>query len=90
MRRLTRRVCQIGAGFTNEEGAKVAVSSPELAPAGIILDAELTLSTPERLWYAFPCYMLTKQTSQLSMTPSGSLRASVLWTMRSRIYTVPW
>jgi len=27
------------------------VSSQELAPAGIILDAELTLATPERLWY---------------------------------------
>ncbi|KDR75815.1 hypothetical protein GALMADRAFT_68153 [Galerina marginata CBS 339.88] len=40
----------IGAGFTNEEGHKVAVSSQELAPAGIILDAELTLATPERLW----------------------------------------
>ncbi|KAH9858563.1 alcohol dehydrogenase IV [Lenzites betulinus] len=40
----------IGAGYTNEEGYKVAVSSPELAPAGIILDAELTLATPERLW----------------------------------------
>lgn len=39
-----------GAGFTNEEGNKVAVSSQELAPAGIILDAELTLATPERLW----------------------------------------
>lgn len=26
------------------------MSSPELAPAGIILDAELTLATPERLW----------------------------------------
>ncbi|KIM40170.1 hypothetical protein M413DRAFT_446331 [Hebeloma cylindrosporum] len=39
-----------GAGFTNEEGKKVAVSSQELAPAGIILDAELTLATPERLW----------------------------------------
>lgn len=44
---------QIGAGFTNEEGQKVAISSQELAPAGIILDAELTLSTPEWLWYAF-------------------------------------
>ncbi|TFY64695.1 hypothetical protein EVG20_g5863 [Dentipellis fragilis] len=42
--------CQIGAGYTDESGQKVAVSSPELAPAGIILDAELTLSTPERLW----------------------------------------
>ena len=42
---------QIGAGFTNDEGQKVAVSSYELAPAGVILDAELTLATPERLWY---------------------------------------
>jgi alcohol dehydrogenase class IV len=40
----------IGAGFTNDNGVKTAVSSQELAPAGIILDAELTLSTPERLW----------------------------------------
>ncbi|KAI0689967.1 alcohol dehydrogenase IV [Cytidiella melzeri] len=40
----------VGAGFTNEQGAKVAVSAQELAPAGIILDAKLTLATPERLW----------------------------------------
>ncbi|KAI0633701.1 iron-containing alcohol dehydrogenase [Trametes polyzona] len=40
----------IGAGYTNEEGFKAVVSSSELAPAGIILDAELTLATPERLW----------------------------------------
>lgn len=40
----------IGAGFTDDHGHKVAVSSQELAPAGIILDAELTLATPERLW----------------------------------------
>ncbi|KAH9485451.1 Maleylacetate reductase [Psilocybe cubensis] len=40
----------IGAGFTNDEGVKVAVSSQDLAPSGIILDAELTLATPERLW----------------------------------------
>ncbi|TFK44778.1 alcohol dehydrogenase IV [Crucibulum laeve] len=40
----------IGAGFTNDDGQKVAVTSQELAPAGIILDAELTLDTPERLW----------------------------------------
>ncbi|KAH9914025.1 iron-containing alcohol dehydrogenase [Fomitopsis serialis] len=44
------RQIAIGAGYTNEEGKKVAVSSPQLAPAGIILDAELTLATPERLW----------------------------------------
>jgi alcohol dehydrogenase class IV len=41
---------QIGAGFMNDEGVKVSVSSQELAPAGVILDAELTLPTPERLW----------------------------------------
>ncbi|KAF7971874.1 hypothetical protein HWV62_19755 [Athelia sp. TMB] len=40
----------VGAGFTDKDGNKTAVSSPELAPAGIILDAELTLATPERLW----------------------------------------
>ncbi|KAG6886147.1 hypothetical protein C0993_000665 [Termitomyces sp. T159_Od127] len=40
----------IGAGYTDDEGNKVAVSSQSLAPAGIILDAELTLATPERLW----------------------------------------
>lgn len=47
---LYSQVLQIGAGFTNDEGQKVAVSSQELAPAGVILDAELTLATPERLW----------------------------------------
>ncbi|KAJ7163809.1 alcohol dehydrogenase IV [Mycena crocata] len=40
----------IGAGYTDETGSKVAVSSQLLAPAGIILDAELTLATPSRLW----------------------------------------
>lgn len=40
----------MGAGTTNKEGHKDAVADPELAPAGIILDAELTLDTPERLW----------------------------------------
>ena len=41
---------QVGAGFVNEEGTKTGVYGPQLAPAGIILDAELTLATPERLW----------------------------------------
>jgi len=40
----------VGAGYTNDAGEKTAVSSPHLAPAGVILDAELTLATPERLW----------------------------------------
>ena len=41
---------QLGAGYTDEEGHKVAVARPEMGLAGIILDAELTLATPERLW----------------------------------------
>ncbi|KAF5370688.1 hypothetical protein D9758_002000 [Tetrapyrgos nigripes] len=40
----------VGAGYTDDEGVKVAVTDPKLVPAGIILDAELTLTTPERLW----------------------------------------
>ncbi|KAJ6510287.1 alcohol dehydrogenase IV [Mycena vitilis] len=40
----------IGAGYTDEKGNKVAVSHQLLAPAGIILDAQLTLPTPSRLW----------------------------------------
>ncbi|TCD71618.1 hypothetical protein EIP91_007365 [Steccherinum ochraceum] len=40
----------IYAGFTNEDGRKVGVGTQEMVPAGIILDAELTLGTPQRLW----------------------------------------
>ena len=38
------------AGYTNEERQKTPLTSPYLAPSGVILDAELTLATPERLW----------------------------------------
>lgn len=48
-------VLQISAGFTNEKGHKSGIRSEQLAPAGIILDAELTLHTPEKLWCA-PSY----------------------------------
>ncbi|KAH8078071.1 iron-containing alcohol dehydrogenase [Cristinia sonorae] len=40
----------IYAGYTNENGVKVGVGLQEMVPAGIILDAELTLGTPQRLW----------------------------------------
>ncbi|KAG9093427.1 hypothetical protein FRC06_011529 [Ceratobasidium sp. 370] len=40
----------MNAGYTNEEGHKVSVSSPELCPDAVILDANLTVHTPERLW----------------------------------------
>ncbi|EIW83160.1 Dehydroquinate synthase-like protein [Coniophora puteana RWD-64-598 SS2] len=39
-----------GVGYTNEEGQKTVLMSPFLPPAGVILDAELTITTPERLW----------------------------------------
>jgi alcohol dehydrogenase class IV len=55
----------IGAGYTNEEGHKVAVSSQELAPAGIILDAELTLATPDRLWLSTGIRALDHTVEQL-------------------------
>jgi alcohol dehydrogenase class IV len=44
---------QIGAGYTNEQGQKVGVFDRELVPSGVILDAELTLATPERLWCVY-------------------------------------
>ena len=46
----SERHCQAGAGYTNEDGQKVGVFAHALSPSGIILDAELTLPTPERLW----------------------------------------
>jgi alcohol dehydrogenase class IV len=39
-----------GAGYTNENHQKVAVQDPNIAPQVIILDSEVTLSTPEKLW----------------------------------------
>jgi hypothetical protein len=41
---------KIIAGYTDEASQKTSVTSPYLAPSGIILDAELTLATPEKLW----------------------------------------
>ncbi|KAK7005866.1 alcohol dehydrogenase IV [Favolaschia claudopus] len=40
----------MGAGYTNEDGEKVAVTHQLLPPAGVILDAELAMPTPSRLW----------------------------------------
>ena len=51
MDRDLERLWQVGAGYTSEDGEKTGVTSPFLAPSGVILDAELTLETPERLWY---------------------------------------
>ena len=37
-------------GYTNTERQRVGVVDPELVLEGIVLDAELALATPERLW----------------------------------------
>ncbi|KAG6334253.1 hypothetical protein ID866_4844 [Astraeus odoratus] len=47
---LSAAECTSIAGYTDEEGNKVGITDPSVAPAGIILDSELTLATPEILW----------------------------------------
>ena len=47
------------------------VASAELAPAGIILDAELTLATPERLWLSTGLRALDHAVGEHS-EPTGS------------------
>ncbi|KAI6026242.1 alcohol dehydrogenase IV [Pisolithus microcarpus] len=41
---------QCGAGYTDEQGNKASIANPMIAPYGIILVAELTMMTPEKLW----------------------------------------
>ncbi|KAL5524167.1 hypothetical protein ACEPAG_8340 [Sanghuangporus baumii] len=38
------------SAYTDENGEKITISDRGLTPSGVILDAELTVSTPERLW----------------------------------------
>ena len=47
---LSAAECTSFAGYTNEEGTKIVVGSPELAPQVIIYDSELALETPQQLW----------------------------------------
>ena len=43
-------MCQSGAGYKDENGNKIGLGGHDFPPAAVILDAELTISTPERLW----------------------------------------
>ncbi len=47
---LSAAECTFFAGYTNEEGTKVGVGDPELAPHVIIYDAKFALETPQKLW----------------------------------------
>lgn len=38
------------SGYTKEEGTKIGVSDPRLAPSVIIYDSKFALETPEKLW----------------------------------------
>jgi alcohol dehydrogenase class IV len=48
--KLVDKIFQYVAGYKNEQGAKMGIIGEHLVPAGIILDAEVTLSTPVWLW----------------------------------------
>ncbi|KAG5730584.1 hypothetical protein E4T56_gene21026 [Termitomyces sp. T112] len=65
----------ISAGYTDNEGNKVAVSSQSLAPAGIILDAELTLATPDRLWLLTGIHSLDHVC--LTLAPTVALQTKI-------------
>lgn len=47
---LSAAECTYFAGYTNEEGTKVGVGDPELAPHVIIYDSKFALETPQKLW----------------------------------------
>jgi len=42
--------CQASGGYKDEDGHKTRLEGSDFAPTAVILDAELTLPTPERLW----------------------------------------
>ncbi|KAK4992756.1 hypothetical protein LTR50_000880 [Elasticomyces elasticus] len=47
---LSAAECTLNAGYTNKDGMKTGVASPELAPHVIIYDSSFALETPPRLW----------------------------------------
>ena len=47
---LSAAECTYIAGYTNEEGTKISVADPELAPHVIIYDSQFALETPQKLW----------------------------------------
>lgn len=47
---LSAAECSMGAGYTNEDGNKTGVASPELVPNVIIYDSVFALETPQKLW----------------------------------------
>ena len=72
------------AGYTNEAGHKTLIANTELTPAGIILDAELTLPTPERLWLSTGLRALDHAVGAFPSPSFFTLRACGSWIVRVR------
>lgn len=47
---LSAAECTFGAGYTNEDGVKIGIGHPRLAPNIIIYDAKFGAETPQKLW----------------------------------------
>lgn len=47
---LSAAECTFGAGYTNEDGMKVSVAHPQLAPHVVIYDTKFGVETPHKLW----------------------------------------
>ena len=62
---------QPGAGYKDENGDKTALGGPDFPPAAVILDAELTLPTPEKLWLSTGIRALDHAVGQLQVTSAG-------------------
>lgn len=61
-------MCQPGAGYKDENGHKTGLGGPDFPPAAVILDAELTLPTPEKLWLSTGIRALDHAVGQLPTT----------------------
>ncbi|CAE7123009.1 unnamed protein product [Rhizoctonia solani] len=58
------------AGYTNEDGHKVSISDPELVPDAVILDGNLSVHTPTRLWLSSGIRALDHGVETLYSQPS--------------------
>ncbi len=47
---LSAAECTFGAGYTTDDGSKIGVADPGLAPHVIIYDAQFSMHTPQKLW----------------------------------------
>lgn len=81
--------CTQNAGFT-ENGRKTGVSHPALAPRALVLDAECTLDTPEKLWLSTGMRAVDHAIECLYRPgPSALLRGNYLYALRELFELLP-